>query len=144
MHKSNLKVTLLHKPENDRLREKYRKLLEDLPECSHDKWTSENLQTELDKAKAVVGLIKFHPGEVVELAATKCKWELCPKSPGSASDDEFSWQWWCRKEGQVVETPEDPGYGFPTYYDGELQIQEQVGAMAKKHGHPDQDLWPHW
>ena len=95
-HQRSLGVVNLKKDEA--LRKDYFMLLKALPPIVKEKVGSEQLETELGRAKAIIGLVNKHSGEIVEVDSTRTEWVLLPVLPGSASK-QFTEQWFCCHNG---------------------------------------------
>ena len=122
-HAENLRVTTfkLETPEGATLREQYRELFQRFPHSTVQKRGEDELRTELGKARAVVGLVSKHAGEIVEMDRMKMRWILHPLAPGSASV-EWSSQWNCKADGSPTDTPRDIEYGYPKAQDSIYQM----------------------
>ena len=68
-HKRSLGVVRLK--EDESFRKDYFQLLKALPPIVKEKVGTEQLETELGKAKAIIGLVNKHSGEIVEVDSTR-------------------------------------------------------------------------
>ena len=86
------------------LRDKFSRLLDDLPECCGlTKFGEDTLGFECGRAQLVLGLVKKRTGELVELDRMLSGWQLRAAAPGSASASLLSGtvtQWLCREGGE--------------------------------------------
>ncbi|CAK0843072.1 unnamed protein product, partial [Prorocentrum cordatum] len=73
------------------------KLLEDLPGTCARKYGEQHLDSTEGRARLLVGLVKEHSGELVELDRRGSGWEVRAVAPGSASAalTQGSEQWLC-------------------------------------------------
>ena len=121
-HEESLWVTKLKHETFDgaALREQYHELFRRFPTSTVLK-RGEDMDTVLGQAKAVVGLVNKHAGEIVEMDRMKMRWILHFLAPGSASV-EWSSQWNCNADGSPTDTPRDFEYGYPKAQDSLLQM----------------------
>ena len=129
------------------LRNKYTKLLGDLPECCALKFGEDTLGSERGRAQLVLGLVKKRTGELVELDRMLSGWQLRAVAPGSASVALLSGtvtQWLCREGGEPAGRI-DFQFGYPgSLKEVRRSIRFQVMDMVERHGVHAVDLAPDW
>ena len=118
-HQRSLGVVNLKKDEV--LRKEYFMLLKALPPIVKEKVGSEQLETELGRAKAIIGLVNKHSGEIVQLKKSHPDWTLEWRDCASLPLHE---QWFCRANGAPSMRP-DKDFGWPPgrCYDDDLDLQ---------------------
>ena len=121
-HEESLWVTKLKQEttEGTALRGQYHELFQQFPTSTVLK-RGEDMDTLLGMARAVVGLVAKHAGEMVEMDRMETRWILYPVAPGAASVG-WSSQWNCKADGSPTDTPRDFEYGYPKAQDSLLQM----------------------
>ena len=121
-HEESLWVTKLKQEttEGTALRGQYHELFQQFPTSTVLK-RGEDMDTLLGMARAVVGLVAKHAGEMVEMDRMETRWLLYPVAPGLASVG-WSSQWYCKADGSRTDTPGDVEYGYPKARDSLYQM----------------------
>ena len=83
MHRKSLRLTTLKS--SPPLQQRYNKLREALPDYAYEKFSITAGSTAEEILPAIIGLVKKHSGEIVEVNKQKAKWTLFQLKPGSAS-----------------------------------------------------------
>ena len=140
-------VTMLQGQQVDarELQQQFDMLLADFPECCPRKFGEDTLGSSCGRAQLVLGLVKKHTGELVELHRRSSGWQLRAVAPGSASASLLHGTGtpWLRREGGGPAGRMDFQFGCP----GSLvQVRRSMRCqhmdMVERHGIDAPDMAP--
>ena len=145
--KRSLGVVAFKGDKGQALRSEYRKLFEQFPESTSQKFPPGQLDTADGCAHALIQLAtSLHKGEVAELDPEREQWRLVAKAPGSASAPPVSQQFFCVPGGEPVRTAPDQCHEFgpPSQFAGQGQIELLQGALDNAGEKDHSDYEPDW